>query len=84
MADPDHEARSMAQNVSGRLDGHERICTERWNESRKTMERVEKGVAGLYTRWWSMAVGLVVSLLALIATVAAAAFWLGDKLSKIP
>lgn len=74
----------MAQNAITRLDGHERVCTERWTESRKTMERVEKGVAGLYTRWWGMAVGLVLALLGLIATVAAAAFWLGDKLSKVP
>lgn len=68
----------MAQHVAGRIDGHERLCTERWEQSRQGLARVERGVAGLYKRWWGLATGIIIMLFGLIGSVAYVAWRLGQ------
>ena len=45
------EAYLMAQVGQGRFDGHEKLCTERWDASRKLLEGVAKAV-GTSNRFW--------------------------------
>jgi hypothetical protein len=75
----DHEARTMAQQAHGRIDGHERLCTERWEQSRLALARVERGVSGLYRRWWALATAIIGLLLASIG----GAIYLGFKMAEI-
>lgn len=40
----DQEARDLARKAMARMEAHEALCTERWNTSRATGERVEAAV----------------------------------------
>lgn len=72
-------ADDSAREALARLEGHERLCTERWEQSRLSMMRIERGVSGLYKRWWQLAVGVIVILLGMVGS----ALWLGAQISKI-
>ncbi len=41
---PDHDAREAVQKVGGRLDTHETLCTERWNQQRLALAGVQKAL----------------------------------------
>ena len=69
----------MAQSALGRLDGHEKLCAERWTQSATALARIEHGVAGLYRRWWQLAVAVIVILLGMIGT----ALYVGGKIAQI-
>ena len=43
--DTAHKAMSAAQSANDRLDGHEKLCTERWTEAKKMLSE-------LFRRWW--------------------------------
>lgn len=79
MAADDHEARMMAQRALDRIEGHEDLCGERWEQSRKALERVDKNVHGLYRWRWAAAVSLIALLLGLIF----AAIKLGAALNRL-
>mgnify|MGYP000078236132 FL=1 len=74
----DHEARMMAQQALNRIDGHETLCTERWDEAKRSMDRTQKSVDGLYRWRWATAVSIILLLFGLIA----AAVKLGGALHK--
>lgn len=78
MAD-DHEARMMAQHALHKIDGHETLCTERWNAAKASMDRTQKSVDGLYRWRWATAVSIIALLLGVIYS----AIKLGGALAKI-
>lgn len=41
----DQDARDDAAAANSKIDGHEKLCAERWNNQRDSMARVEKGMA---------------------------------------
>lgn len=79
MPTDDHEARMMAQNALNRIEGHEELCTERWREAKRSMDRTEKSVEGLYRWRWATAVSLILMLIGVVY----GAIKLGTALGKI-
>lgn len=45
----DHESRRLAEKALERIDGHIDTCTERWNESRKSQQRIEHQIETRFT-----------------------------------
>lgn len=41
----DQEARDLARDALNRTASHERLCTERWDQQRQAMERIEAVVS---------------------------------------
>ena len=49
---PDYEARGLAQEALQRIEGHEKLCTERWTGAQKLLERLDK-------RWWWLLLAII-------------------------
>jgi len=41
---PDQDARDLAHKALGRMDAHDVLCTERWNQQRKAMEMLQRSL----------------------------------------
>lgn len=66
VAQEDHHARGLAQRALDRIDGHEQLCGERWNESKKALDGVRDDIAGLYKWRWATAVSLILLLIGVV------------------
>lgn len=69
----------MASRALDKIDGHETLCTERWNAAKSSMDRTQKSVDGLYRWRWATAVSIIALLLGVIYS----AIKLGGALAKI-
>lgn len=68
---PSEEARmalELATKANHRVDGHEQLCTERWNASNKKHEQVLQGVIVLSKRIWALVVSISGGALVLLLT----------------
>lgn len=45
--DMDQEARDLANAADGKISAHERLCTERWTQSKESSVRLELAMAEL-------------------------------------
>jgi hypothetical protein len=43
----DQEARDRADEAASHIESHEKLCTERWNQSRAAQDRVEGALKSL-------------------------------------
>lgn len=60
-----HEHANHIQGVKGKIDAHERVCAERWEQARATMVRVESAITGLYGKWWIATTAIIALLVAM-------------------
>lgn len=79
MVASDHEARALAKEALTRIDGHETLCTSRWEESRDALNGLKVSVTKLYERWWQIAAAMIVGLLGVVAS----AVWIGIQIAKL-
>lgn len=75
-------AGNAAEAVGKDLSHHEAIDDMRFETIEATLKRIEEGVEGLYKRWWSFAIGLIVAMPPLLLGVATVGFWLGGRIPK--
>lgn len=64
-------ANSTAASALAKIEGHERLCNERWAQVAATLGEVKAGVNGLYSRLWSVVGALIVLLLGVIGSLLA-------------
>jgi hypothetical protein len=59
----DHEARRIADRAEQKIDAHERHCSERWGEARKSIDATNISVRRVHERidkvLWAVLLGLV-------------------------
>ena len=81
MSTIDQQARDLAEGAKSQIDGHEKLCSERWNQARTSMDRVatelsklsdrlERKIDTLYGRLWWMVGGVIGSLIAIVGFLA--------------
>lgn len=73
-------ASNHAEAVGRELEAHKDLDTLRFQTIEKTLGRIEDGVAGLYRRWWSFLVGLIIAIPPVLVGAATLGFWLGGKI----
>lgn len=69
----DQEARDAARDALARVKSHEALCTERWEQQRAAMARVEAQLAGMSTQM-SSRIGWIPA--TIIAVLTSAVGWL--------
>lgn len=78
MAVIDQDARDMAVRAANMAENHERLCTERWDQQRLAMERVELALRGIQaavsSRIGMVPAGAIAGLMALCGFLGARAF----------
>lgn len=77
-------AHEMAQKAHNEHTAHERMCSLRWQMNADAILEIKKNINHLFSRWWGMAIGTLLTVLGVIATIAYLAYWLGQKLAKLP
>lgn len=74
----DQMARDAANEAIGRIDSHEKLCTERWTSQREAMARVEKAMAEIKIcvddKIGKLPAGIIAALSGLCGYLAARAF----------
>ena len=61
-----HEARELAQAAVARVERHEEVCTHRYGRIQEVLDEVKDAVRGLYTRWWTIVMMVILGLLGVI------------------
>lgn len=74
----DQTARDDANEALGRIDSHEKLCTERWQSQREAMVRVEKTMGEIKTcvddKIGKLPAGIIAALTGVCGYLAARAF----------
>lgn len=77
-SDMDQEARDLAKEAKSKIQSHEQLCTERWDQSRLAMERlevcVEKVQKAMDERIGKIPASIIAALTGLVGFLAARAF----------
>jgi hypothetical protein len=59
----DSQARQMATESLAKLDSHERICGQRWTETREAIDRLQNSINASREiqnkRWWVLLIGII-------------------------
>ena len=72
---PDQEARDLAHKALGRMDSHEAVCTERWNQQRLALGILQKSFDAMAKNTLGrVPAGLIACLTGLVGWLAARAF----------
>lgn len=64
----DQRARDMATAATSQIQSHEKECALRWAGSMSALLKIERGMDGLYTRFWVAAVSTITMLTTACAT----------------
>ena len=70
MADPSREALEalhQAERAHDRIQGHEELCSQRWNQLNQTLIEVKASIRRLYSQQWAAAGAVILALLGAVA-----------------
>lgn len=72
---PDHDARELARKAMARVDTHETLCTERWNQQRLAMSMLQRSLDQITRNTLGrVPAGIIACLTGLVGWLAARAF----------
>ena len=68
MTDTDQLARDTANKALASIEKHEGICAERQGHIIESLGELKRGVQGLYKRFWTAAIAIIMALASVCAT----------------